>query len=47
MKLHGGTVTARRVQTAEMKLLEHSCSLIKWPKLSRAAVLVEHPIISF
>jgi hypothetical protein len=33
--------------TAEMKLLEHSCSLIKWPKLSRAAVLVEHPITSF
>ena len=34
-------------RTAEMKLLEHSCSLIKWLKLSRAAVLVEHPITSF
>lgn len=48
-ELHGGTMTARREsrRTAEMKLLKHSCSFIKWPKLSRAAVQVECPIASF
>jgi hypothetical protein len=36
-----------QLQPVECRLLKRSCSLIKWPKLYRAAILVEYRLLHY